>query len=88
MCQFAHGEQDLRYSRHYKTELCRHWDETGTCARGAECQFAHGESELRPIPRNASYKTRPCVNFTLHGYCEYGRRCQYIHDASLSFSRS
>jgi hypothetical protein len=36
----------------YKTELCRSWEEKGTCRYGAKCQFAHGEDELRRVSRH------------------------------------
>lgn len=36
----------------YKTELCRSWEEKGTCRYGAKCQFAHGEDELRKVARH------------------------------------
>lgn len=36
----------------YKTELCRSWEEKGTCRYGAKCQFAHGEDELRNVSRH------------------------------------
>jgi len=36
----------------YKTELCRSWEEKGTCRYGAKCQFAHGEDELRKVSRH------------------------------------
>lgn len=36
----------------YKTELCRSWEEKGTCRYGAKCQFAHGEEELRRVSRH------------------------------------
>lgn len=36
----------------YKTELCRSWEEKGTCRYGNKCQFAHGEDELRKVPRH------------------------------------
>lgn len=36
----------------YKTELCRSWEEKGTCRYGAKCQFAHGEDELRNVQRH------------------------------------
>ena len=36
----------------YKTELCRSWEEKGTCRYGAKCQFAHGEEELRQVQRH------------------------------------
>ena len=36
----------------YKTELCRSWEEKGTCRYGSKCQFAHGEDELRNVSRH------------------------------------
>lgn len=36
----------------YKTELCRSWEEKGTCRYGSKCQFAHGEEELRKVARH------------------------------------
>ena len=36
----------------YKTELCRSWEEKGTCRYGNKCQFAHGEDELRTVSRH------------------------------------
>jgi Zinc finger C-x8-C-x5-C-x3-H type (and similar) len=44
----------------YKTELCRSWEEKGTCRYGAKCQFAHGEDELRKVARHPKYKTEIC----------------------------
>jgi hypothetical protein len=44
----------------YKTELCRSWEEKGTCRYGAKCQFAHGEDELRKVSRH------PKVNILMH----------------------
>ena len=36
----------------YKTELCRSWEEKGSCRYGTKCQFAHGEEELRKVARH------------------------------------
>jgi tristetraprolin/butyrate response factor 1 len=36
----------------YKTELCRSWEEKGTCRYGPKCQFAHGEEEIRKVSRH------------------------------------
>lgn len=44
----------------YKTELCRSWEEKGSCRYGNKCQFAHGEEELRKVPRHPKYKTEIC----------------------------
>ncbi len=40
-----------------QTELCRSFEETGSCRYGAKCQFAHGREELRPVQRHPKYKT-------------------------------
>jgi tristetraprolin len=63
----------------YKTELCRSWEEKGTCRYGAKCQFAHGEEELRKISRHPKYKTEICRTFWVSGSCPYGKRCCFIH---------
>ena len=36
----------------YKTELCRSWEEKGSCRYGPKCQFAHGEEELKRVQRH------------------------------------
>jgi tristetraprolin len=41
----------------YKTELCRSWEEKGSCRYGAKCQFAHGEDELRNVARHPKVST-------------------------------
>lgn len=63
----------------YKTELCRSWEETGSCRYGNKCQFAHGQNELRPIARHPKYKTEICRTFATNGTCPYGTRCRFIH---------
>jgi len=63
----------------YKTELCRSFEETGTCRYGSKCQFAHGYPELRPAPRHPKYKTEICKTFHSIGTCPYGTRCRFIH---------
>jgi len=63
----------------YKTELCRSWEEKGTCRYGNKCQFAHGEDELRKVPRHPKYKTEICRTFWVSGSCPYGKRCCFIH---------
>ncbi|XP_020495655.1 mRNA decay activator protein ZFP36 [Labrus bergylta] len=68
----------------YKTELCRGFQETGSCKYGSKCQFAHGEPELRGLYRHPKYKTEPCRTFYNFGYCPYGSRCHFIHEGSIS----
>jgi len=41
----------------YKTELCRSWEEKGTCRYGTKCQFAHGEEELRKVARHPKVRS-------------------------------
>lgn len=48
----------------YKTELCRSWEEKGSCRYGTKCQFAHGEEELRRVSRHPKV-SRP--TFLYHG---------------------
>ncbi|XP_008289177.1 tristetraprolin [Stegastes partitus] len=71
-------------SNRYKTELCRGFQETGSCKYGSKCQFAHGEAELRGLYRHPKYKTEPCRTFYNFGYCPYGSRCHFIHEEKLS----
>ncbi|KAK7058313.1 hypothetical protein VNI00_001944 [Paramarasmius palmivorus] len=63
----------------YKTELCRSWEEKGSCRYGTKCQFAHGEQELRKVARHPKYKTEICRTFWVSGSCPYGKRCCFIH---------
>ncbi|XP_019944115.1 mRNA decay activator protein ZFP36L1 [Paralichthys olivaceus] len=71
-------------SNRYKTELCRGFQETGSCKYGSKCQFAHGEEELRGLHRHPKYKTEPCRTFYNFGYCPYGSRCHFIHEEKIS----
>ncbi|XP_033880916.2 mRNA decay activator protein ZFP36L2-B-like isoform X1 [Acipenser ruthenus] len=68
-------------SSRYKTELCRTFDESGTCKYGSKCQFAHGTDEVRGLSRHPKYKTEPCRTFHTIGFCPYGARCHFIHNA-------
>ncbi|TDL28793.1 hypothetical protein BD410DRAFT_863436 [Rickenella mellea] len=63
----------------YKTELCRSWEEKGSCRYGPKCQFAHGEEEIRKVSRHPKYKTEICRTFWVSGSCPYGKRCCFIH---------
>ncbi|ORY80740.1 hypothetical protein BCR35DRAFT_245461, partial [Leucosporidium creatinivorum] len=62
-----------------QTELCRSWEEKGSCRYGAKCQFAHGQHEVREVARHPKFKSEVCRTFWLHGSCPYGRRCCFIH---------
>ncbi|XP_032227228.2 mRNA decay activator protein ZFP36L2 isoform X3 [Nematostella vectensis] len=68
-------------SSRYKTELCRPFEESGTCKYGDKCQFAHGYHELRQLARHPKYKTELCRTFHTIGFCPYGPRCHFIHNA-------
>lgn len=71
-------------SSRYKTELCRPFEENGSCKYGDKCQFAHGEHELRNLSRHPKYKTELCRTFHTIGFCPYGPRCHFIHNAEES----
>lgn len=75
-------------SNRYKTELCRSYQEHGSCKYGNKCQFAHGENELRGLYRHPKYKTEACRTFYNFGYCPYGTRCHFIHEEKASDRRS
>lgn len=72
--------QNINSSR-YKTELCRPYEESGTCKYGDKCQFAHGAHELRSLARHPKYKTELCRTFHTIGFCPYGPRCHFVHNA-------
>ena len=63
----------------YKTEMCRSFEETGTCKYESKCQFAHKQTELRELDRHFKYKTKECRKFSNGGFCPYGKRCVFIH---------
>ncbi|CAG7838656.1 unnamed protein product [Allacma fusca] len=70
-------------SSRYKTELCRPFEEFGTCKYGDKCQFAHGAAELRRMTRHPKYKTEQCKTFHTLGLCPYGHRCHFIHNETI-----
>jgi butyrate response factor 1 len=69
------GQQSSRY----KTEMCRPFQEHGTCKYGDKCQFAHGTNEVRNVNRHPKYKTDLCRTYHSVGFCPYGPRCHFIH---------
>jgi len=69
-----------RHGQRYKTELCRQFEENGSCCYGSRCQFAHGRAELRSVARHPKYKTDLCRTFHTTGLCPYGSRCHFIHN--------
>lgn len=76
-------EEEISGQNLYKTELCRSYEDTGSCRYGTKCQFAHGKAELRPVLRHPKYKTEVCKTFYNAGTCPYGRRCRFIHSTTL-----
>ncbi|XP_068432603.1 mRNA decay activator protein ZFP36L1b [Clinocottus analis] len=74
------GSSQVNSSR-YKTELCRPFEENGTCKYEDKCQFAHGVHEQRSLSRHPKYKTELCRTFHTIGFCPYGPRCHFIHNA-------
>ncbi|XP_020796198.2 mRNA decay activator protein ZFP36 [Boleophthalmus pectinirostris] len=80
--------QPMLASNRYKTELCRGFQETGSCKYGNKCQFAHGEAELRGLYRHPKYKTEACRTFYNFGYCPYGSRCHFIHEEKIGGSQA
>ncbi|TPX55495.1 hypothetical protein PhCBS80983_g05270 [Powellomyces hirtus] len=76
-------DRELKKMSLYKTELCRSWEETGTCRYGTKCQFAHSQVELRPVDRHPKYKTEMCKTFWEKGTCPYGKRCCFIHTENV-----
>lgn len=64
----------------YKTEMCRPFQENGSCKYGEKCQFAHGLSELRTVTRHPKYKSDLCRTYHASGFCPYGPRCHFVHN--------
>lgn len=68
----------------YKTELCRSWEEKGTCRYGAKCQFAHGEDELRRVSRHPKVGdtgfcgSKLCLTFSLIHSSTKPRSARYV----------
>lgn len=75
-----HRKRNATNSSRYKTELCRPFEENGTCKYGDKCQFAHGFHELRGLNRHPKYKTEFCRTYHTIGFCPYGPRCHFIHN--------
>ncbi|CAG8489262.1 11240_t:CDS:2 [Ambispora gerdemannii] len=81
-------EKEQKKATLYKTEMCRNWEEKGTCRYGTKCQFAHAETELRKVVHHPKYKTEICKTFWQSGTCPYGKRCCFIHnDKDLALSK-
>ncbi|CAG8661033.1 12092_t:CDS:2 [Cetraspora pellucida] len=73
-------EKEQKKATLYKTEMCRNWEERGSCRYGNKCQFAHSDSELRKVTHHPKYKTEICKTFWQNGTCPYGKRCCFIHN--------
>ena len=71
----------------YKTEMCRPFQENGSCKYGDKCQFAHGLSELRTVTRHPKYKTDLCRTYHASGFCPYGPRCHFVHNLDEAYSQ-
>lgn len=84
----AVSTQNQGNSSRYKTELCRPYEESGTCKYGDKCQFAHGGHELRTLARHPKYKTELCRTYHTTGFCPYGPRCHFIHNEQEDPKRS
>jgi len=77
-------EEDTTPQNLYKTEMCRSYEETGSCRYGMKCQFAHSSAEIRTVTRHPKYKTEVCKTFHTIGTCPYGKRCRFIHSEPLA----
>lgn len=71
----------------YKTEMCRPFQENGSCKYGEKCQFAHGLNELRNVTRHPKYKTDLCRTYHSSGFCPYGPRCHFVHSLEEAASQ-
>lgn len=63
----------------HKTELCKTYEELGSCPYERKCRFAHGKHELIKVAPNSGSKSRKCNGFWKNGCCSYGLRCQFGH---------
>ncbi|XP_033103076.1 thyroid adenoma-associated protein homolog [Anneissia japonica] len=68
----------------FKTEICRPYEETGSCKYGDKCQFTHLPRSIQQQPQqqptnSSRYKTELCRPFEENGSCKYGDKCQFAH---------
>jgi len=89
-------EQQSILKQKFKTQMCKHYTESGVCPLQHYCQFAHGKEELRdpadPLPNgvgktilgavHSNYKTQPCKNWMKTGECKFGEDCSFFHNES------
>ena len=80
ICVFNNNISKKSNLTKYKTEICRSWEENGTCSYGKKCRFAHGRHELVEKECIGTYKSKLCRSFHQKFYCPYGTRCLFIHD--------
>lgn len=45
----SQNKQNQAIWQKYKTSLCRHFQQTGSCSLGKMCSFAHGHAEKRNL---------------------------------------
>ncbi|XP_041014718.1 uncharacterized protein LOC121257654 isoform X1 [Juglans microcarpa x Juglans regia] len=65
----------------YKTEICRSWEDSGSCRYGSKCQFAHGKEELRPtrFPAKNKSEVQMYKSCSGTGSGTYGAKSRYVH---------
>jgi hypothetical protein len=78
-CSRSPVSPPVQNASRYKTEMCRPFQENGSCKYGEKCQFAHGVQELRTVSRHPKYKTDLCRTYHSVGFCPYGPRCHFVH---------
>ncbi|KAL8116699.1 uncharacterized protein LOC141668285 [Apium graveolens] len=67
----------------YKTEICRSWEDFGSCRYGAKCQFAHGKEDLRPtrFSNRSKSEIQMCKSYSSGpGSGSYGSKCRFSHE--------
>lgn len=80
----SHGQDSNRNMDRYKTEMCRNFQESGSCKFGERCWFAHGHQDLHSTVRHHKYKTQLCQEFHVTGVCHFGTRCHFIQEDKVS----
>merc|ERR1712200_21259 len=78
-CSRSPVSPPVQNASRYKTEMCRPFQENGSCKYGEKCRFAHGSQEVRNINRHPKYKTDLCRTYHSVGFCPYGPRCHFVH---------
>ena len=78
-CSRSPVSPPVQNASRYKTEMCRPFQENGSCKYGEKCQLAHGVEDLRTVSRHPKYKTDLCRTYHSVGFCPYGPRCHFVH---------